>query len=73
MAHLWDKNPADENGFTPLHEAAVQGQLQVCNYIMAYLKNKNPGDNQGQTPLHKATFQGNLDICKAIMKKIHCS
>ena len=33
----------DDNGLTPLHEAAESGQLSECKSIIDHVENKNPG------------------------------
>ena len=48
-------NPANENGETPLHLAAKNGHLEICELILDGLgKTKNPVDKKGRTPLHHA-------------------
>ena len=54
MDHCDDKNPADEDGMTPLHNAALQGHVEVCDLIIQNVKNKHPRDNDGKTPLDYA-------------------
>ena len=36
----WDYNP----GFTPLHQAAEDGNVDVVTYLTSFLKDKNPSD-----------------------------
>ena len=60
--HLKNKNPADNEGSTPLHSAANFGHLKITKFLSGYLKNKNPADQNGQTPLHNAAFEGHLDV-----------
>ena len=54
MERIDDKNPVSNNGTTPLHSAAQNGHLNVCDYIIGKVENKNPGRNDGDTPLHVA-------------------
>ena len=44
----------DQGGLTPLHEAAGNGHLSLCKFIMENLEDKNPEDSDGFTPLHLA-------------------
>ena len=46
-------------GWTPLHEAAKCGYLQVFKMIMNETKSINPKDKRGRTPLHEAASKGN--------------
>ena len=64
-----DKNPGDEDGFTPLHEATWLGNLDVCTLIIENIQDKNPASNDGQTPLQLAAEKGYLDIYKLIIRK----
>ena len=41
MDKIEDKNPADLKGRTPLHIAAKNGYLAVCELIMDELEDKN--------------------------------
>ena len=50
MEKLENKNPGDNDGYTPLHDTALGGHLEVCRAIMEKLENKNPRDNFGETP-----------------------
>ena len=59
-----------KDGWTPLHRAAKNGHLNICEYIMDKIENINPGDNKGWTPYHSAASEGHLNVCKHIMDKI---
>ena len=53
MERIVDKNPKDRCGLTPLHAAARQGHLEICQLIMKNIKT-NPSDIKtlyGMTPL----------------------
>ena len=45
-----EKNPKDENGLTPLHWAAQNGHLDVCQLFMKHLKEKSQ-----EIPVQKST------------------
>ena len=56
-------------GWTPFHEAAVKGHLEICQTIMWSLEISNftdfhPRDDKGSSPLHLAAAQGQLEICR---------
>ena len=45
MDKLENKNPGDNDGFTPYHSAAQEGHLSICQYFMDKIGNKNSGKN----------------------------
>ena len=45
-----DKNPARNNGYTPLHAAAEFGRLEVFELLKRNAQDKNPAANDGVTP-----------------------
>ena len=63
---LENKNPADNDGWTPLDAAAHEGHFKICEFILEKLENKNPGRNDGWTPLHSAAQSGHFMICEFI-------
>ena len=54
MDDVQNKNPADHQGWTLLHEAAKRVQHKVCHLIMANVQDKDPANNFGATPLSLA-------------------
>ena len=46
-----DKNPADNEEWTPLHITAQERRLEIVNYISQHLEDKNPAKNDGKTTL----------------------
>ena len=54
LANVVDKNPKNENGDTPLHQAAKNGFLKICKLICQHAKDTHPENiknNLGQTPI----------------------
>lgn len=46
---------ADEDGFTPLHLAVIQGNLAMVNLLLANKAEVNAVDNEGHSVVHWAT------------------
>ena len=71
------KNPKNRKKMTPLHYAAVNGHLDICQLIMKYVKNKNPKNQKGETPYDLAAKKGHLKISEIISgkkgEKIDCN
>jgi ankyrin repeat protein len=65
-----EKNPKNDDHFTPLHMAAMNGHLQTCNLIIKNICNrytrsgkpKNPESPDRTTPLHIAALNGHLQV-----------
>ena len=57
-----DKNPKFDNGWTPLHHAAMKGSTDILQSIMIRIEDKNPKDKLGDTPLHFAATEGHAEI-----------
>ena len=60
----------DQQQWTPLHSAAENGHLRVCELIINKVSEKNPKDLQGWTPLHSAAQNGHLEVCELILRNI---
>ena len=48
------KNPTTMEGWTPLHQAALNGSLEICELIIDYGVDKHPNFTDS-TPLQLAT------------------
>lgn len=46
---------ADEDGFTPLHLAVIQGNMPLVNLLLANKANVDALDNEGHSVIHWAT------------------
>ena len=63
----------DKDGNTPLHKAAIDGDLKECKLIINHIEHKNPSNKFGYpgiTPLHYAAKNGHFDVCKLIIERI---
>ena len=54
---------------SPLHIAAMNGNLTIFEYIHEKVTEKNPRDYRGRVPLHIAASNNNFRICEFIHKK----
>ena len=55
---------------TPLHIAAVKGNLELCKLILAHVVEKNPISTNGWTPLHMAVANGHIDVARTIVENL---
>ena len=70
--NILEKNPPNDRLCTPLHFAAMKGNLEIFQFIFESINSniasdKNPMDVNRQTPLHVATAYGHFDICDFIV------
>ena len=65
-----DKNPARNDGVTPLFIAAQKGYFKICSLIVENVEDKNPARNNGITPLYIAAKNGHFEICKMIIENL---
>ena len=66
----WSLTARDSNGRTPLHYAAVNGQLAAVEWLVE--KNSDllhMQDKDGWTPLHYAAVQGQLEAVKCQVER----
>ena len=56
--------------WTPLHEAAVRGHIEVYKIYMEKVADKNPLSD-GFTPLHLAATCGHLEMCRLILENVN--
>ena len=69
IKHADNPNPADDiYADTALHDAAVNGDIDIFKLIMEHSGESNPSNRRGQTALHHAVRDGNLEICKFIVQ-----
>nr|NP_001247333.1 uncharacterized protein Dmel_CG42534, isoform D [Drosophila melanogaster]AFH06650.1 uncharacterized protein Dmel_CG42534, isoform D [Drosophila melanogaster] len=58
---------ADEDGFTPLHLAVIQGNLAMVNLLLANKADVNAVDNEGHSVVHWATVCGEVESLRAVL------
>jgi ankyrin repeat protein len=59
----------DANRRTPLHLAALHGNLTTASYLVAWGENLNCLDSQGNTPLHLAAASQGYKIVRLFIAK----
>ncbi|KAK7109657.1 hypothetical protein V1264_013658 [Littorina saxatilis] len=55
-------------GETPLHVAAIKGDLSAVKELMSKGDNPNVRDNAGWTPLHEAVNHGNAGVTEVLLQ-----
>ena len=58
------------DGKSPLHFAAMTGQMEIFEMMFQRAQDKNPKDSNGWTPLHHAAGNGHLAICQYIIERV---
>ncbi|KAG4080011.1 hypothetical protein HA402_006323 [Bradysia odoriphaga] len=58
---------ADEDGFTPLHLAVIQGNMALVNLLLANKTDVNALDNEGHSVVHWATVCGEVEALRAVL------
>ncbi|OMJ65898.1 hypothetical protein SteCoe_37454 [Stentor coeruleus] len=63
-------NAKDSEGNTPMHKAAANGYVKVCEILMDYGENIdiNATNNQGKTPLHLACLSNQTALAKLLVR-----
>ncbi len=55
-------------GWTPLHEACNQGNLEIVKILIENNANMNALGYQNNTPLHEAALNSKYDCCKYLLE-----
>jgi len=74
LQKLINKNPSlinkkDEDGDTPLHLAAEEGQTIIAEFLISKGAKVNGKSNNKETPLHLAAEKGHLEMVRLLIKK----
>ncbi|XP_046899961.1 protein phosphatase 1 regulatory subunit 12C [Hypomesus transpacificus] len=62
-------NCANADGITALHQACIDGSMDVVLFLLAHGANVNQVDSEGWTPLHVAATCGNLEIIDFLLQR----
>jgi ankyrin repeat protein len=62
-------NDRDKLGRTPLHYAALAGDVSTMRILMKYHANPGIADNENGVPLHLATLWGHLDAASLLIEQ----
>lgn len=61
-------NMPDQNGFTPLHFAVMNGKLENVERLLELCANPNTADQKGMPPLYYAALFGNAEIAQKLVE-----
>eukprot|EP01069_Polyplicarium_translucidae_P001548 Polyplicarium_translucidae@DN1709_c0_g1_i1.p1 len=61
-------NATNEDGMSPLHRAAQNGNTEVIKFLIDNNANPRVTSKSGETPLHVAAFHRNKDAMAALLK-----
>lgn len=69
---LLEENPqllniSDNSGYTPLHNAAYNGHLNIAEHLITLGANVSAASGSGSTPLHGAAFYGHPEIAQLLL------
>lgn len=59
----------DENGWTPLHLAALNGQRPMIELLISLGASPNCRDNIGRSPLHLAAREGHYEAIRCLLDR----
>jgi len=63
-----DLNARDVSGWTPLHEAALNGRFGIAELLIKHGADLNARDKDGNTPLHIAALNNYADVTELLIK-----
>lgn len=74
LEKLIDENPSligkkDEDGDTPLHLAAEEGQVKIAKLLISKGAKINGKSKSKETPIHLAVEKGHLEMVRLLIKK----
>ncbi|XP_072539541.1 protein phosphatase 1 regulatory subunit 12C [Salminus brasiliensis] len=62
-------NCANADGITALHQACIDGSMEVVSFLLSQGANVNQVDSEGWTPLHVAASCGNMEITEYLLQQ----
>ncbi|XP_071396241.1 protein phosphatase 1 regulatory subunit 12C [Centroberyx affinis] len=62
-------NCANADGITALHQACIDGSVEMVSFLLDQGANVNQVDSEGWTPLHVAASCGHLDIADFLLQQ----
>uniref|UniRef100_A0AC34RJ42 Uncharacterized protein n=1 Tax=Panagrolaimus sp. JU765 TaxID=591449 RepID=A0AC34RJ42_9BILA len=62
-----DPDSHNEDGLTPLHQAAIDNNEQLVRLLLHYNANVNVVDSEGWSPLHAAACCGYIDVVRLLI------
>ncbi|XP_060774910.1 protein phosphatase 1 regulatory subunit 12C [Neoarius graeffei] len=65
-------NCSNADGITALHQACIDGSIEVVAFLLSRGANVNQVDNEGWTPLHVAASCGNTEIAEYLLQEGAC-
>ena len=71
LAKIGAQNPVKNDGSTPLHCAALNGDIKIIQLLYTYggKASAHSRDQNGDTPLHHAASQGHAKTLSTLMSK----
>ena len=64
-----DTESRGNEGFTPLHLAALNGNSRVANVLLSHGAQINAPSKEAHTPLHVATYRQQVDVATLLLAK----
>uniref|UniRef100_A0A673HI56 Protein phosphatase 1 regulatory subunit 12C-like n=1 Tax=Sinocyclocheilus rhinocerous TaxID=307959 RepID=A0A673HI56_9TELE len=61
-------NCANTDGITALHQACIDGSMEMVEFLLSQGASVNQVDSEGWTPLHVAASCGNLEITEFLLR-----
>jgi ankyrin repeat protein len=62
-------NIAQEGGWTPLHQAAAHGQIEIIKLLLEHKANVNSKSDDGSTPLQMAQNKGYSEAAELLVRR----
>nr|XP_046258421.1 protein phosphatase 1 regulatory subunit 12C isoform X2 [Scatophagus argus] len=62
-------NCSNADGITALHQACIDGSMEIVTFLLEHNANVNQVDNEGWTPLHVAASCGYPDIADFLLQR----